>query len=190
MTSSHSSDGPTSRSPLSHDLGGPDTGGGAPYSNPPGGQEDRPAASSDTSLAPAGGGVRALQSLAWVRHANAVRPGYWLVRARTGPRQWGPLVPAAIVVVRTEAEPDEPDNAMDRSPFFAAFVAGQPVSVWSLQQETHTFGERIYRTEQVIGRAEYEYRLADLRWAQEHAPDEPQAQPHKTLDLMQAKLPF
>ena len=127
---------------------------------------------------------------AWVRQANPIRPGYWLVRARTGPRQWGALVPAAIMLVQTKAEPGEPENIMDRSPFVAAFVAGEPVSIYSLQQETHTFGERIYRTEKVIDRAEHDYRVADLRWAQEHAPDEPQAQPHKTLDLMQAPMPF
>lgn len=127
---------------------------------------------------------------AWVRQANPIRPGYWLVRARTGPRQYGPLVPAAIVRVQTKAEPGEASNAMDRSPFFAAFVAGEPVSIYSLQQETHTFGERIYRTEKVIDRAEYEFRCADLDYARRYAPDEPQAAPNKTIDLMQAALPF
>lgn len=132
----------------------------------------------------------ALRALTWARDANAIKPGYWLVRARLGPRAWGPLCPAAIVRIHTTEEPDEPMNAMDRSPFWAAFVAGQPVSIYSLQQETHTFGERIYRAEKIIDRAEYEYRLAELRWAQKHAADEAIAQPDKRIDLMQTSLPF
>ena len=126
----------------------------------------------------------------WRLRANPVRPGYWLVRQRLGQRKWGPLLPAAIMLMHTTAAPGEIDNAMDRSPFYAAFVGDEPVSIWSLQQETHTFGERIYQTERVVDEAEYRFRVADAAWAREHAPDEPQAQPRKPIDLMQAKLPF
>ncbi len=103
-------------------------------------------------------------------------PGFWLLRQVKG----GPLVPAAIVVLRTTAEPDEPDNIMDRSPFIAAFIAGEPVGlddVW-------------FRRGEAITKREYEFRVADLRWAQQHAPDEPQAQPRKRIDLMTARMPF
>jgi hypothetical protein len=92
----------------------------------------------------------------------------------------GPRVPAAIYVVHTTAEPGEESNRMDRSPFIAAFVAGEPVAmddVW------------LHRGEPIT-EADYNFRVADMRWAQQHAPDEPQAQPRAKIDLMQAKLPF
>lgn len=38
----------------------------------------------------------------------------------------GPLCPAATMWVTTRAEPGQPDNRMERSPFIAAFVSGEP----------------------------------------------------------------
>lgn len=134
---------------------------------------------------------QALATLMWVKIADPVRPGYWLARRRVGPRgSYGPLVPAAIILIQTDAEPERPDNFMERSPFYAGFFAGEPVSVWALQQATHATGEMIIRREREIDRAEYLYRLADLAWAKQHAPDEPAAQPHRAVNLMQARLPF
>lgn len=110
------------------------------------------------------------------RHASQPEPGYWLVRLVKG----GPRVPAAIRIVHTTREPGEESNRMDRSPFIAAFIAGDPVSI---DDVWHRRGEPI--TE-----ADYNFRVADVRWAQQHASDEPQTQPRKKIDLMQAKLPF
>ena len=122
----------------------------------------------------------------WRLHASPVRPGYWLVRERLGQRKWGPLLPAAITWVQTLAEPGEPTNKMQRSGFWAASVGDEPVSIWSLQQETHTFGDRIYRREREIDQSEFNYRIADLRWATEHAPHEAQTQPRLPFILATA----
>jgi hypothetical protein len=127
----------------------------------------------------------------------AINPGFWLVRERlprkrgeVGRAQWGPLLPAAIMLMHTRAEPGETGNRMERSPFFAAFVGDEPVSIYELQQDNDHDIARIFQTERVIDEAEYNFRLADLRWAREHAPDEPQANPHTAINLMTAPLPF
>lgn len=73
------------------------------------------------------------------------QPGYWLVRLVRG----GPPVPAAIMRVQTTSDP-ETGEAMERSPFLAAFIAGEPAdldAVW-------------HRRGTPIDRAEYERRLA------------------------------
>jgi hypothetical protein len=116
--------------------------------------------------------------------------GYWLVRERLGFNKWGPPLPAAIMRVHTTVEPGQPTNRMERSPFLAAFVGGEPVSIYSLQQETHTYGNRIYRREREISESDYRFRLADLEWSKQHAPHEPQARPREALNLLQATLPF
>lgn len=110
------------------------------------------------------------------RRMDRPQEGFWLVRQVKG----GPRVPAAIMVVHTTQEPGEPGNLMERSPFVAAFVAGEPVAVdvvWLHRGES-------------ITEADYNFRVADIEWAKEHAPDEPQAQPRRRIDLMQATLPF
>ena len=57
------------------------------------------------------------------RRMDRPEPGFWLVRLAKG----APQVPACIRVVQTLAEPGDPLNLMDRSPFIAAFIAGEPV---------------------------------------------------------------
>lgn len=102
--------------------------------------------------------------------------GYWLVRQIKG----GPRTPASIQVVHTLYEPGEAGNRMERSPFLAAFIAGEPVAL----------DEVWLRRGDPITKEDYEFRVADLRWSREHAPDEPQANPRKAVDLLQATLPF
>lgn len=102
--------------------------------------------------------------------------GYWMMRAVKG----GPEVPASIQWERTEHEPGEPGNLMDRSPVLTARIAGDIVS-W----------DRVWNwTKREIGRAEHDYRLADMAWAKANRPDLPIANPRKKLDLMQAEIPF
>jgi hypothetical protein len=126
----------------------------------------------------------------WWTLAAMPRLGFWLVRERlprkqgeVGRAQWGPLLPAKIERIHTTYEPGEKLNTMERSPFFAAFVAGEPVSLYSLQQETHTAGDRIFRVERTIDRAEHDWRVADAAWAREFSPEEPEANPNKAVDL-------
>lgn len=100
------------------------------------------------------------------------QPGFWLVRLGKGT----PPSPACIRWCETTAEPDEPDNEMERSPFLAAFIHEMPVAmgrVWDWR------GQPI--TEQ-----EYRYRCALTDWAQKHAPDLPEAEPTKRVNLAQA----
>lgn len=132
-----------------------------------------------------------LSAMLWARRADPVRAGYWLARARVGPRgTFGPLCPAAIIVMHTKTEPGAPNNRMERSPFFAAFFAGEPIDIWSLRPATHTAGSRIIRLERAIDEAEYRYRCAELAWATRYAPHEPIANPHKALDHLQTPILF
>lgn len=87
----------------------------------------------------------------------------------------GPFVAAAIQWVHTTFEPEEPSNKMlgTRSPFLAAFLDGNPVS---LDEVWHRKGDPITK-------AEYDYMVANAAWAKEHAPHEAIATPRKQLDL-------
>jgi len=131
-----------------------------------------------------------LDALLWASRADPPRAGYWLVRVRVGPGKYGPLVPAAIVVEHTTAEPGEPTNPMDRSPFYAAYLAGEPVSVWTILQRAHTAPERLVRLEQEITAAEYKFRLADMAHAKEYRPGDPAGKPRDAVDWLNAPPPF
>lgn len=102
--------------------------------------------------------------------------GYWLMKAVKG----GPEVPASIQWERTECEPGEPDNQMDRSPILTARIASKIVA-W----------DRVWNwTKREIPRADHDFRMADMIWAKQYRPDLPIANPTKKLDLMQAEIPF
>lgn len=104
------------------------------------------------------------------------RPGYWLLRlAKNGPR-----LPAAIMWVHTTREPGNPMNAMERSPFLAAFIAGDPVSL----------DEVWLRRGTAIAEDEYNFRIADLRHARKFRPDDPLTKPREAIDLDNVPLPF
>jgi hypothetical protein len=103
-------------------------------------------------------------------------PGYWLVRLIKD----GPWVPAAIVRVQTMHEPGEPDNLMERSPFLAAEIAGDTVAVDEVWQ----------RRGQPITADEYVQRVAQIKWARQHAPHDPIANPRERIDPLTAPLPF
>ena len=100
--------------------------------------------------------------------------GYWLMRLTKG----GPQVAAAIMWLETVEEPGVPENRMvgTRSRHLAAFIAGEPVSV----------DEVWLRRGVPITRDEYHFRLSDMAWAKQHAPDEPIAKPRERIDLTTA----
>lgn len=105
---------------------------------------------------------------------SAPECGYWLIKY--GPKT--PRVPASIVWLETTVEPGVPGNDMrgTRSRHLAAFIGGDPVpidDVW-------------LRRGIPITEEEYRFRLADLAWAKQHAPEEAIAQPRKRIDLATA----
>lgn len=103
-------------------------------------------------------------------------PGFWLMRQV----KRGPLVPAAIMLVQTAAEPGEPGNLMERSPFLAAFIAGEPVDIAEIWEHRGT----------EISADEYEFQLRVVKWAQEHSPDDPLANPKRPVDISKLAPPF
>lgn len=107
---------------------------------------------------------------------DAPRPGWWMVRMVRG----GPEIPAAIVVVQTTHEPGDPENVMDRSPMLVGYLAGEQVSPARIPWQ---YGRQ-------IDRAEYEHQVSLLRWAQDHEPDHPIAQPSARVDWRRAPMPF
>ena len=117
-----------------------------------------------------------LSRLRGARFVEQPKTGWWLMRAVKG----GPEVPASIQWERTEHEPGEPQNLMDRSPVLTARIAGRIVAL-----------DRVWNwTKREISKAEFDYRTSEAAWAAVHAPHEPAANPRKKLDLMQAPLPF
>jgi hypothetical protein len=103
------------------------------------------------------------------RRIDKPEPGYWLVKAV----KRGPLIPAAILWLDTRSEPGNPDNLMERSPHLCGFLAGEPVSPWSIWE----------RRGIPIDEARYRFEVADGAWAKEHAPQEPKANPRQPIDL-------
>lgn len=106
------------------------------------------------------------------------QPGYWLQRLARG----GPWVPCAIIRQAVEHEPGDPGNDMrgTRSPVLVGFRAGRmchPSIVW------------ISRGVE-IDASEYQFRLARLRWAEQHAPEAPEARPRERVDFNRAPIPF
>jgi hypothetical protein len=95
--------------------------------------------------------------------------GYYKTRLCRG----GPWVP---VVIRYEVTPDPyfPENIMDRGAVWSAEVAGEPVDVfdaWPL------------RCDEPIAESEFNYLMALAEWAEDNAPDAPEAQPRQAIDL-------
>ena len=124
----------------------------------PRGQPGRPVAPSAHAARPKG-------------YGGDPEPGYWMIRLVKN----GPLVPACIRWVQTGAEPGEPENVMERSPFLAAFIDEKPVDI-----------DRVWNWKgsgRAIAATEYSYRCADAAWAREHAPTEPAANPKKQIDF-------
>lgn len=110
------------------------------------------------------------------RRIDRPQPGYWAVRLSKG----GVEVAACIRWERTEREPAEPDNLMERSPILTARINGEIVpldAVW-------------LRRGREISEAEYKFLVADRAWARAHAPTLPEAEPTQPVDLLTVKPPF
>jgi hypothetical protein len=85
-------------------------------------------------------------------------------------------VPARIAWERTEHEPGDPSNLMDRSPILTARINGELVAV----------DEVWLRRGRAIDQAEYDFQLADVAWARQHAPSDPKANHRDPVDLTSA----
>lgn len=125
----------------------------------------------------------------WWLLADPVRPGYWVVRFLVAKRRWGPHCPACIIRLQTWHEPGLAENLMERSPFFAAFVSGEPVGIWDIQASTHTTG-RICRVEREITRGEYERLMLPIYAARRADRYLPAALPFQPVRVDQVEIPF
>ncbi len=110
------------------------------------------------------------------RRIDRPEPGAWMIKLV----RHGPEVAARIFVAHTLHEPGDPSNVMDRSPFLAAEIAGEPVDLY-----------RVWETKgRAITGAEYRFQLADAAWARAHSPATPKANPRAPIDHMSAPVPF
>jgi hypothetical protein len=111
------------------------------------------------------------------RDISRPRASWWLMRiVKDGPS----TVPARIYW--TDAEPGEPSNKLDRwpLPFLAAEIAGKVADIddiWS-------------RRGVEIDEQEFNYRMADMNYARDHAPAEPIANPTRKVDIRSVPIPF
>lgn len=94
-------------------------------------------------------------------------PGFWLVRKH----RLGPWCPAAIIRLQTQHEPGNPDNPMERSPFLAAFVSGEPVDI---EDVWHTRGRR-------IAPPEYWNAVGEIRRARQRNEYDPRLYPRRPI---------
>lgn len=139
-------------------------------------------------------------------------PAHFMLRAVRG----GPLVPARLWL--SDYEPEVPENKLDRgrlSPYPRADIAGVEVppeqlldrlGIWPrrgdgtllpheaiaaladpTQQTPRPIGHWAYA--EPITKAEYDYQLLRLRWAQQHRPDDPALTPRQKIDSKQLPLP-
>lgn len=103
------------------------------------------------------------------RRIDQPQEGRWLVRLGRN----RPLIPAAIMRVQTTSEPGESSNLMERSPFLAAFIGGEPVALYEVWEGKGT----------PITDDEYRFRVAEMAWAKRYAPSEPIARPKEAVSL-------
>jgi hypothetical protein len=106
---------------------------------------------------------------------GTLREGFWLVRYHMR----APAVPAMIALCNHE--PGEPENILDRPPYFVAAIAGKDVD---------PFNVLACKDHQPITEAEYRFRVDEAAWIRDHAPHEPIAKPRRSTDFMQTALPF
>lgn len=111
-----------------------------------------------------------------IRQIERAQEGHWRLRMTKG----GPLVAACIKRVQTVCEPGNESNAMERSPFLAAFIDGESVA---MERVWHYRGDPI--TE-----AEHDFMVAEAAWCRANAPEEPAAQPTRRVDLSRLPVPF
>ncbi len=100
-------------------------------------------------------------------------PGFYRVRMVRG----GPFVGARIYRP-CPVDPSHGDH-LDRWPALCAEIDGESCSV-----------DRVWLFGEPITAGEFEYLRARSRFASNHRPDLPEAEPRKPVDLLTAPLPF
>ena len=100
----------------------------------------------------------------------------------------GPLVPARLQEINTE--PNEPDNHRDRWPALLQVVdvAGEVVPPEELTERFH-WAPGHWKSLTPISRAEYDHRLAMMRWAERNSPDDPRLKARRRVDREKMPLP-
>lgn len=115
------------------------------------------------------------------RHAFPARdvtrpePGFFLIRLVKG----GPKVAARIT--HKPARDPLTGETLDRSPWWAAEINGEPAGEPSIQPTDEVL--RIWHYGEPVTEDEYRYQLADAQWCAAHAPHEPKANPRRSVDL-------
>jgi hypothetical protein len=102
--------------------------------------------------------------------------------------RYGPLVPARLMEI--SHEPGIADNHRDRWPatILMADIAGEVVPPEELT-ERFFWGPGHWKYAAPTTRAEYEYRLKMMRWAETNAPDHPALRPRRKVDPRTVRLP-
>lgn len=103
------------------------------------------------------------------RNIPLPEPGYWLVRIH----RKGPWNPAAILRLRTKHEPGNLDNRMERSPFLAAFISGEVVS---LEDVWHRRGRPMLEVD-------YWDAVSEIEYARRMNEYDPRLHPNKPMQL-------
>jgi hypothetical protein len=111
-------------------------------------------------------------------------PQHYVLRLVRG----GPLVPARLQWLAHE--PGEPDNRRDRWPALLQVVdiAGEIVPPEELTERFHWQAGH-WKHAAPVSLAEYEHRLALMRWAERNSPDDPRVRPRRKVDRQQMPLP-
>lgn len=116
------------------------------------------------------------------RNAGRPEPGFFALRLVKG----GVEVAARITYGPTR-DPDTGD-ALDRSHYYAAEIDGQPDPSPAPSPSDRVF--RVWHYGRRIAESEFRYLTERGRWAREHAPAAPEANPRARVDLATLELPF
>jgi hypothetical protein len=107
------------------------------------------------------------------RVMNRPEPGLWAIRLARGGAE------VAARIFWRDHQAGNPEKKLFL-PELVAEINGQAVE---LDRVWHTRGR-------AIDQAEYDFLIADRKWAKEHAPEDPAANPYQPVDLLTVKPPF
>jgi hypothetical protein len=116
-----------------------------------------------------------------MRRIDDPRPGFFQLRLVKG----GPFVAARIwrecpwVDPSSDAHPEDWCRPLDRPRPLQAEIDGKPAEV-----------ERVWTGGRRIAASEFFYRVELGRWARAYAPEEPEANPHRPVDIRTIAIPF
>ena len=110
--------------------------------------------------------------MAETRYTDRPVPGFFKMRLAKG----APEV-AALIFIACPLDPFY-GFPMDRPRHIEAMINGKPSDV-----------DRVWLSKSVrITQAEYEYLIADRAWAKEYAPETPEAEPNKALNILEIPI--